>query len=208
MLSQSCSISSPERWNHNSISVAFNPFNLNTKVGITIMDYYEWNHEPLKLWPIVVYAIPLMCHKTLQSNSTTQENKTYHTLTCSFQTCLITERVASFQHKDDLSSAISFSAGSLALAADLLKVWVYVRLLWTFILYINVAVTHDKSIDLELSKTWNDCFNFSMKHNQNYAFIHPSPLLHITSFLPSPSFIYNDKFEISKLNLFMQQGFH
>ena len=40
-------------------------------------------------------------------------------LTCSFQTCLITERVASFQHRDDLSSAISLSAGSLAFAADL-----------------------------------------------------------------------------------------
>ena len=44
-----------------------------------------------------------------------------HTLACSFQTCFITERVASFQQRDDLSSVISLSAGSLALAADLRK---------------------------------------------------------------------------------------
>jgi len=43
------------------------------------------------------------------------------TLACSFQTCFITERVASFQQRDDLSSVISLSAGSLALAADLGK---------------------------------------------------------------------------------------
>ena len=42
-------------------------------------------------------------------------------ITCSFQTCLRIERVFSFQHKDDFSSAISFSEGNLALAADLLK---------------------------------------------------------------------------------------
>jgi len=34
--------------------------------------------------------------------------------------------VASFQHKDDFSSAKSFSAGSLALAADLLEVCLHV----------------------------------------------------------------------------------
>ena len=40
-------------------------------------------------------------------------------ITCSFQTCLRAERVDSFQHKDVLSSAISLSVGSLALAAHL-----------------------------------------------------------------------------------------
>lgn len=42
-----------------------------------------------------------------------------HIHTCSFQTRLTTERVESFQHRHDLSSAVSFSAGSLALAAHL-----------------------------------------------------------------------------------------
>lgn len=97
---------------------------------------YEWNPEPLKVWPTVEFLIHCwrMCHKTLQSNSTIQENKNlpHAWLTCSFQTCLITERVASFQHKDDFSSAISFSAGSLALAADLLKVWSYTRFFMNF----------------------------------------------------------------------------
>ena len=94
------------------------------------LSYCKWNPEPLKVWPTVEYVITCrMCHKTVQSNSTIQENKNLpHTqLTCSFQTCLITERVASFQHKDDFSSAMSFSAGRLALAADLLKVSLYMR---------------------------------------------------------------------------------
>lgn len=69
-----------------------------------------------------------MCHKTLKSKNNIQKHKKipHAQLTCSFQTCLITERVASFQHKDDFSSAKSFSAGSLALAADLLEVCLHI----------------------------------------------------------------------------------
>lgn len=57
-----------------------------------------------------------------QTNNQTENTlRILHVCTCSFQTCLITDRVESFQQRDDLSSATSLSAGSFALAAHLKK---------------------------------------------------------------------------------------
>ena len=102
-------------------------------------------------------------------------------LTCSSQTCLITDRVASFQHKDDFSSAISLSAGSLALAADLLKIsffkkWIYLLLLfsWSEIMWLHFSLENilNSRSNMDIVTVF---IYFSIKHNWDHTHSPPPP---------------------------------